>query len=213
MRCVVCQCVKLPQKQTALDVVALQLHDLAVFSNGQLQHLLRRSAILHIAQGLQVDPPQQLVGVQVVRLGLENVLCSQHGVPNPAGAEIEFRQPTVQVFGAGIGVERQLVLLNRARRVLGAAIVGGHVLIHVRQAEMVVGRRAIRWFLRACGRCGCRLLPRTGCGARGRRCRRALRSLLPKGRSWGDDGGASKRYTKESCLARFRGGLRLDGHL
>ena len=148
VRRVVGQRVELPQKQPALDIVALQLHDLGVFGDGQLQHLLGRTAILNIAQGLQVDTAQQLVGVQVVGLGLEDLLRRQHRVAYPAGAQIEFRQPTVQVFRVGIGVERQLVFLDGARGVLGAAVVGGHILVHVRQAEMVVSRRAVRFLRR-----------------------------------------------------------------
>ena len=56
--------VELAQQQPALDVVALQPHDLGVFADGQLQHLLRRAAILNIAQRLQIDAAQQLVSVQ-----------------------------------------------------------------------------------------------------------------------------------------------------
>ena len=151
MRCVVGQRVKLAQKQPALDIVALQLHDLGVFGDGELQHLLGRTAILNIAQGLQVDPAQQLVGVQVVGLGLEYLLGRQHGIPYAAGAQIEFRQPTVQIFRVGIGVKRQLVLFDGAGGVLGTAVIGGHILVHVRQAEMVVSRRAVRFL---CGRSG-----------------------------------------------------------
>ncbi len=50
MRCVVGQRIKLPQQQPALDIVALQLHYFGVFRDGQLQHLLRRAAILNVAQ-------------------------------------------------------------------------------------------------------------------------------------------------------------------
>jgi len=49
-RRIVRQRVQLPQKQPALDIVALQLHDLGVFADRELQHLLRRTAILNIAQ-------------------------------------------------------------------------------------------------------------------------------------------------------------------
>ncbi len=150
VRRVMGQRVELAEQQAAFDIVALQLHNLGVFGDGELQNLLRRAAILNIAQRLQVDTAQQLVGFEIVGLGLEYFLGRQHGIPHPAGAQIELRQAVVEVFRAGIGVQRQLVFFNRARGVLGPAIISGHILVHVRQAEVVVSRRAIR-FLRLQG--------------------------------------------------------------
>ena len=49
-RRIVGQRVELPEKQPALDIVALQLHDLGVFADRELQNLLGRPAILNVAQ-------------------------------------------------------------------------------------------------------------------------------------------------------------------
>ncbi len=145
---------------------------------------------------------------QVVGLGLENFLGCQHGIAYPAGSQIEFGQPAVQIFRVGVGAERQLVFFDGARGVLWPAIVGGHILVHVRQAEMVISRGPVRFLCRRRGAGG------RGLGGRARwRSRLLWRRALGRGsqpRAWDND----RCTSEEGCFANPAGdlGLNLDGH-
>jgi hypothetical protein len=67
------------------------------------------------------------MGFQIVRLGLEDLLGGQYGIADPAGAQIQFSQPAVQILRARVGVQRQFVFLDGTGGVLGAAIVSSYM--------------------------------------------------------------------------------------
>ena len=113
------QGVELAQQQTIFNVLGLDLDDFDVFVNGQVQHLLRRGIVLHVAQRAQVDASQQLMCFQVVGILLDHVLRGENGIANPPGLEVELRQSVVQIGRIRIGIQRKLVFLNRAGRIFG----------------------------------------------------------------------------------------------
>ena len=133
--------VELPEHEVALDVGRVKRADLLVFADREIEHLLR-SAVLHVAQRVQVDAAEQLMSGDILGVALDGVLRGQDRVAHAAGAEVELGQAVVQKGGGGVGVQRQLVLFDGAGGVVLAAGVHGHVFVGVGQREMVVGSAA-----------------------------------------------------------------------
>jgi hypothetical protein len=122
------QRVELTQQQVALDIARLQLRDFGKLGDRKIEHLLR-FRILRLAQRPKINAPQQFVRFQVA---------------HAPGAEVKLGQAIVQVRRCRVGIQGEFVLFDGARGIVLPAGVGRHFFVHVRQAEMVVGRGAIR---------------------------------------------------------------------
>ena len=127
-----------------LHALGIELDDLLILLDRKLQHLLRLRARLHVAERAQINTAQQTTRFQVVAVALQDVLGFQHGVANAAGLGVEFRQAGVQVVGSRIVLDGQPVLFNRLVGIVGAAVHGHHLLVHVRHREVVIGCCLVR---------------------------------------------------------------------
>ena len=70
---VVIEPVELAEEQVRLYVVGLELSELLVLGDGQLQHLAGLRG-LHVAERTQIDPAEQRVGFDVVRVPVDLLL-------------------------------------------------------------------------------------------------------------------------------------------
>ncbi len=172
VRGVVVDVVELTEQQAVFDAVGFKADDLDVLGDGELEHFVGRSAVLHVAERAQIDAAEELVRVEAVGVFLQQILRGVDGVADAAGLEIELGQPVVEVLGFGIGVQSQLVLFNGTGGVFGAAVGGRHLLIAVSQRVVIVSRGAVRGgggcaVVRLRGWCGGGLRERQGAQERG----------------------------------------------
>ena len=139
---VVVHFIQTAEQKMVIHTVGLDPHHLFVLLDGQLQQVVGTAALLHVAERLQIDPPQQLVRFEIIGVALEDVLRLQNGVAYAAGLDVHLGQRRGQVLRRRIGVDRQPVLVDG---------LGGHVaaavpqllLVHVGQRIVVVSRRAV----------------------------------------------------------------------
>ena len=85
----------------------------------------RGDGVLSLAQLAQINAAQELVGVDVVGRSLEQAAAVASASCRWPDAEIEIGQRVVQLGGAGVGIERVLVLLDGVGHILGLAGVDG----------------------------------------------------------------------------------------
>ena len=78
--------------------------------------------------------------LEVVAVALQDVLGFEDSVANAAGAGVKLRQGGVQVIGVRIVLDGETIFVNRLVGVVGAAVHRDHLLVHVRQGEVIVGR-------------------------------------------------------------------------
>ena len=78
--------------------------------------------------------------IQVVRVLLELILRNLDGFADAAELEVQFCQAVLQIGGVRVSVECELVLLDRLRGIIGAALRRGQVLVNMREAVMVISR-------------------------------------------------------------------------
>ena len=145
--------VKLPQHHVIFHALRLQGHNLLELGNGLVQHLVcdcpatagaaAPALVFALAQLAQVDPAQQLVRVDVVGRVLQQHPRRHFGIVHAAHAEIEIGQIVGQLRRIGIGIERQLVLLDGLVHLVGAAVGDGVILIHGGQRQVIVRLGAI----------------------------------------------------------------------
>ncbi len=135
--------VKLAEQESILDALGFEGDDLGVLGDRELQHLPGGAAGLTVAQRAQINPAKKFMGVEVVGVLLEQILSGDDRVLDFSGLEIQLRQAAVQKLRGGIGVQRQLVLLDRAGGVLASTVRGRHLLVVVRERVMVVGGGAV----------------------------------------------------------------------
>ena len=71
-----------------VDALGIELHDLFVLFDGQLQHVLRSAAALHVSERTQINMTEQAVGFQVLRIALQDFLGLRDGIANAPGPRI-----------------------------------------------------------------------------------------------------------------------------
>ena len=96
------------------------------------------------AQRAQVDAPQQLVRFDIVGRALQQLPRRALGLARAAGAEVQVGQRMVQLRRSGVGVQRQLVLLDGARHQLRAALGDGLLFVAAGQRQVIVRLGAVR---------------------------------------------------------------------
>ena len=124
-------------------VFGLNFDDGFVLLNRQLQYFLRLAAGLHVTQRTQIDASQKLSGIQITGIAFDDFLGFQDGIANASGFSVQFSQPGIQVFRRRIILDGQPVLFNGFVRVLGTAIHGHHLFVHVGQAIVIISRRPV----------------------------------------------------------------------
>ena len=186
--------VKLPQHHVIFHALRLQGHNLLELRNRLVQHLVLRIALrvagrrgssarlFALAQLAKVNPAQQFVRVNVVGRALQQRPRRHLGIVHAAHAEIEIGEIVGQFRRIGIGVERQLVLLDSLVHLVGAAVGDGVILIHASQRQVKVRLRAVR--------------PGSG-RSRARRCRAGIGRWRLRGRSL-------CRCGRSGCVGRLR---------
>ena len=160
-----------------INLVRLELYDLAELLDCELQHLGRLHSTLHVADRAQVDPAKQLAGIEIVGIALYDLLRLGDGVPDVSRFEIKLRKTCVQLFRAWIVLERKFIFVDGLAGVLRVSVNRDHFFIHVRQRVVVVSLGAITLFRRRDVR---RLLTRGSSRSRFslRRGRRGVWSLI-----------------------------------
>ena len=129
--------VELAQDHAVLYLLGLQGDDLLELGDGLVQHVAggrcRGDGVLPVAQLAQVNAPQQLVRLDVAGVVPDQLAGGGVGLARAPGAEVQIGQPNTQLRGAGIGVQRQLVLFDGAGHQLRTAL--GDGLFFVKAAQ------------------------------------------------------------------------------
>ena len=193
------QHVQLAQQQVRLQVLRLQPGDRLILLDRRAQHLLRLRSLLRllrlpVVQRPEVHPPQQRMGIDIVRVLGNLLLRRAHRLTDAPQPEVDIRQTVLQHCRIRVRAQRQLVLLDRLRRQILALRCLKLVLINLGQPEVVVRRRPVLpriGSLHGIRRLGRRLCWRTGLGGAGKtrygqQCTRepGERSAKRKGHEW-----------------------------
>ncbi len=109
---VMVQTIELAQKQPVLQVIRLQFDDGFVLFDRGLQNVIGLGS-LAVAQRAQVDPAQKHVRVEIVGVLVDLILRRGDRFADAAQTEVEIGDAVLQDRRSGIGVHRQLVLLDR----------------------------------------------------------------------------------------------------
>ena len=149
---IIVQAVEAAEEQVIVDAVGIKLHDLLVLIDGQLQDVVGAGTAGHVAERAKINAAEKLVGFQILGIALDDVLRFFDGVGDAAGLYVELGQAGGQEFRRGIGIDSEAVFLGRFAGQVAAAVGGDHLLIHVRQRVVVVGRGVIDFARRRLGR-------------------------------------------------------------
>ncbi len=135
------QAVEPGQGEQRAGLSGRQTSDVLVLLDRQPQGAFGAGLLLQIAQGLVVDTPQQAPRRQVVGVALAPLLRLAHRLADAPAAAVCLGQLHRQQRRVGIVLDRLLVLLDGALRVLAAAENARHLLVHVAHSVVVVGAR------------------------------------------------------------------------
>ncbi len=142
---IVVQAIEATEEQVIVDTLGVELHNLLVLVDGQLQDVVGPGAAWHVAEGAKINAAQQLVCFQIFRIALDDVLRFLDRVGDASGFYVELRQAGGQEFRRRIGVDGKPVFLRSFSGQVAAAIGRDHLLIHMRQRVVVVGRCMIHF--------------------------------------------------------------------
>src|SRR5271165_1681594 len=126
------------------DALGVEANNVLVLLNRQLEDLVGLRAVLHIAEGAQVNAAQKAVRLEIVAVALENVLGFENRVLDAPGASVQFSEPRVQIVGGRVVLDGQTVLVDGLAGVLRSAIHRDHLFVDMGHGEVIVGRRLIR---------------------------------------------------------------------
>src|SRR5580698_10607933 len=123
---------------------------------------------------------------KIIRMLRNLVLSRTDRLADSAHLEVQIRQSILQHARVRIGIQRQLVLLNRLRRIVRPAGIHWHVFIEMRQTIVIVGGRTVlnsgrRWSGRGSRFSSSRGLSKARKGGRKKRSRRK-QPKMAKGR-------------------------------
>ena len=138
--------------QVVVTAVRLNLDNGFVLLDGQFQQFLGLRSGLHVAQRTQINAAQKLSGFQIIGVAPDDVSRFLDSITDAAGLSVEFSQSGIQIFRGRIILDGQAIFFDGLGGILGAAIHGHHLLIHVRQRIVIVGCRPVnlpgrRWLL------------------------------------------------------------------
>ena len=134
---VVVEAVELAEQKPGLQIVGLQLGDDLVLLDGGLEDVAGLLA-LAVAERAQVDAAEEHVSFDVVRVLVDLVLRGGDGLADAAQAKVEVGDAVLKDAGVGVGVERQLVLLDGLRGKILTAVAGGLLFIELGKTIVVV---------------------------------------------------------------------------
>jgi hypothetical protein len=129
-----------------VNFLGLDLHNLFVLLYGQLEHVVGTvAAARHVAQRPQINPAQQFVSLQIVRIAFENVLSLQHGVSNATSLHVQLGQSGSEELRRRISLDGQPVLFHGPIRQLTTAVNRNLLFVHMRERVVVIRGSAIRF--------------------------------------------------------------------
>ncbi len=111
--------VELAKDHAVFHAARLQGDDLLELGDGLIEGVAAgrggRNGVLCLAELAQVDAAEQLVGIEIVGRGLEQIVRGGLGLMHLADAEIEVGEGIVELGRAGVGIEGILVLIDGLR--------------------------------------------------------------------------------------------------